>query len=271
MVTGGLSSEEMITLLYHAKTVGPVCERLAKVGGFKVLRDLSSTNISGTILRWGSVIPLLRYEGRVFNSNDAVSLSRNKKASRQVLLDLSPTTWYGLTDVRTPCVIRPRRHHGGYKFFVCNNSTEVLRATKRCRLGWYATELVDKAEEYRVFVLQGRTVCVSQRFPGQHAIAWNLGMGGRLINVEKNEWPKIVVIAAINATKRLGLDWAAIDVATAKDGRTVVFEANTAPGLRNKYTINRIAKALSWADKNPPPPEAKGDTWKNLLHPGLTH
>ena len=260
----------MITLLYHAKTVGPVCERLARVGGFNAVMDLPLTHVGGTILRWDSVVTILGCDGRVLNSRDAVNLSRDKPASRKILGDLSPTTWYRLDDVKVPCVVRPKRHHGGYKFFVCNGITEVLRAVKRCRLGWYATELVDKAEEYRVFVLQGRVVCVSQRFPGQHAIAWNLGMGGRLVNVDKGKWHKNTVIAAIEAAKRLSLDWAAIDVAIDREGKPLVFEANTAPGLRNKYTISRIAKALNWADKNPPLPEAEGSKWKDLLHPALT-
>jgi hypothetical protein len=94
-------------------------------------------------------------------------------------------------------------------------------------------------------------------------------MGGKLINLGYKAWPIPVIQAALQAAKQLQLDWCAIDAATDKAGSVVVFEANTAPGLRNPYTIKQIGKTLAWIDKNGTPKEQKGEKWQRFLHPAL--
>jgi hypothetical protein len=163
------------------------------------------------------------------------------------------------------------KHFGGHRFFVCRTPKQAIYAIKRCGK-WYASALVDKQSEFRVFVCQGYVVAISQRFPAnESAIAWNLEMGGKLINVRYKEWPLKAANAAILAAKKLGLDWAAIDVAIDKAGKPVVFEANTAPGLRNPYTLSHIAKTLVWTDSHPYPKPIGKDvkSWRSLIHPAL--
>jgi glutathione synthase/RimK-type ligase-like ATP-grasp enzyme len=113
---------------------------------------------------------------------------------------------------------------------------------------------------------------VSERFPAHpEDIAWNLARGGRLINVVYDNWDPAICRGAIEATKRLGLDWAAIDIALDDNDNVVVFEANTAPGLRNPYTIKQIAKTFSWIGRHSTEYiERHLTAWtNNLLHPAL--
>ena len=264
-----------LTLLFHADATGPVCNRLAKAGkGLEVASDKRPLDLSRkTVLRWGSVVAV--NAATQINPVEAVKLARDKRASRTVLGDLAPATWFTLRDVKTPCVIRPKKHHAGIEFHVCKTDEEVKRViTRLTRRGktWYASELIDKAEEYRVFVLHGRVVCMSQRFPANATdVAWNLALGGRLINAKRDAWRPDVCKAAIVACERLGLDWGAIDLAVAKNGKVYVFEANTAPGLRNPYTLGQIAKSLMWAASNGKAPEIKTGAakWSHFIHPGL--
>lgn len=266
-----------LVLLYHAESVGPVCQRLSRAAtelgldGFQVVRDNQQIPNADVLVRWGSRVPAYGASGRVINSAEAVSLARDKRTSRQRLGSLAPQTWFFRDHIKLPCVIRPKAHHGGLKFFVCRTPLEVRDAIRRCGLKWYATELVDKKEEYRVFVLQGRVVCVSQRFPASpNAIAWNLEQGGKLTNVKFGSWPMPAVKAAIEATQKIGLNWAAVDVAIDTKDRVVIFELNTAPGLRNPYTLGQLAKAFSWIEDHGAPEELKGaDKWKQVIHPGL--
>lgn len=254
-----------LTLVYHAKSVGPVCRRLAVGTELKVLRDTEVIPAEASILRWGS-----RWPGKAkveLNSAEAVGLARNKKLSRQLLAELSPATWYDRADLQFPCVIRPRHHHAGQKFFVCQNQTEALQAIKVCRKGWYASELINKAREFRVFIYQNYVVAVSERFPATpEAIAWNLALGGRLVNLDRKMWPIQILKSALLAAKKLSLDLAAIDLAEDTTGRVMVFEANTAPGLRNPYTINQLTRVLISAA---PEPRTKETKWKHFLHPAL--
>jgi glutathione synthase/RimK-type ligase-like ATP-grasp enzyme len=202
-----------------------------------------------------------------------VTLARNKKASRQAMGALAPKTWFKAENVQLPAVVRPRRHHAANKFFVATTQAELKKAILKCGVGWYASELIKKDSEYRVFVLHGRIVAVSQRFPAHTAdVAWNLATGGKLINLKHASWPVPVLKAAIAATKAVGLDWSAMDIATEKGtGRVVVFEANTAPGLKNPYTLGCIAKAFNYVASHgtPKPVTASASKWKDYIHPAV--
>ena len=222
------------------------------------------------IVRWGS-----RWEGAadaVINSTEAVSIARDKRESRRILSGICPTTWTLRGQIQVPCVIRPRRHHAANKFFVCRTQADIDLAIRRCGPGWYASQLIEKAHEYRVFVLQGRVVCVSERFPADaSAVAWNLAAGGRLINVKRKSWPIAACNASILAARRVGLDWTAVDVVTDRDGRALVLEVNTAPGLKNPYTMEQIAWALGSVAETPTLPAlpASAADWQTLIHPSL--
>lgn len=263
----------MITLVYASDAVGPICKKIASQypDKIKVVQDTQLRGpVKGTLVRWGS--RTTANADTTFNSAEAINIARDKAESRRQLGELSPPTWFRLNDIRFPCVIRPRRHCKGQRFFVCKTPREAEKAVLRCRRGWYATKLVDKAAEYRVFVLQDHVVAVSERFPGKPGdIAWNLALGGRMTNVRYKEWKTAPIVAALKAARKVGLDWGAIDVAIDKDGRAVVFELNTAPGLRNPFTIKQIATALVNSGTVPTNKHKfeEGTTWKKLLHPAL--
>ena len=276
----------MINIIYRAETVGPVCQRVARESNvIQVIRDNKPVP-SGTIVRWGSVWPADGNVRRSINSAEAVAVAQDKIESRKRLGDLSPATFFRKQDLpnpsnfelpahleQLPLIIRPQKHHAGKRFFVCKTQLAVKQALRKCPV-WYATTLVDKASEYRVFVCQGRIVAVSERFPAPNAvgasrIAWNLALGGRLINVRYSDWPVPVCKASILAAERLGLDWCAIDIAVDVSGNVFVFEANTAPGLRNPFTIQQIAKVFSWINEHDTPIPSERDRWQNLRHPAL--
>lgn len=271
-----------VTLVYKASEVGPVCQRLSKaavaagLSPFDIVHNdstLSHVNMTnGTVVRWGSVLPSI--VGKVvINSSEAILLARDKKASRQTLGDLSPKTFYTKETAIFPAVIRPRRHHAAKKFFVVTTQLQLKAAIKKCGLGWYGSELVKKEREFRVFVLHGRIVAVSERFPGNSVSeAWNLAAGGKLLNCKYTLWSIPVLQAAIEATAKLGLDFSAMDIAIEKvTGRVVVFEANTAPGLRNPFTLACIAKAFAWnLDHEVPKAVPTGASkWSQFMHPAL--
>jgi len=263
----------MVTLIYRAKTVGPVCNRVAKAAptSIRFARDHGLVVPEGLIVRWGSVIAA---DNPALNSADAVQVAKDKIETRRRLGPLAPPTFFKRETIpdpeKMPCVIRPAFHHAGKKFYVCSSKAAVNKAIDRCGALWYASLLIDKAHEYRVFVCQGHVVAVSERFPADaKAVAWNLAMGGRLINVRYKEWPIPVCKAAIAATEKLGLDWCAIDLAVDTGGDLFVFEANTAPGLRNPFTIGQIARTFTWIDQHGTPKPAKGSTWQTLMHPAL--
>lgn len=264
----------MITLIYHGKQVGPVCRHIAvlKPDQINVVRDTDPLpDGESVLLRWGSV--LNEYPDRkVLNPRWSVSLAKDKIASRQTLKGLCPETWTHSWSVKVPCVIRPKQHHGGFRFYVCRTPREVRKAIRKCekRGGWYASPIVDKAREFRVFVLQGRVVRVSERLPNDpSAIAWNYTQGNSMKTVKRIEWPLNAVLASLQGCSRMGLDWAAVDVAIDRDGKAVIFEMNTQPGLSGPRALRQIARAFAWAGVNDYPEAPRGESVDDLLHPAL--
>lgn len=240
----------MITLLYHARSNGAICKRIAAASEGKIIafcdKDLPILpKADGLLVRWDSKVEV--EVGREINKAAAVALSRNKRASRLILDGLCPITWVDRGSCRYPCVVRPRRHFGGHKFFLCNNREELNRATRLCGgpQRWYASEFIEKTDEFRVFVLNGEAFKVVRRYrrDADPLVPWNAHNGGLSRRIKPEHWPVGVAEIAEEATKRLGLDLAAVDVIS-KDGKNYVLEANTAPGLEREGTIKRFAKLL---------------------------
>lgn len=242
----------MVTILYHARTNGYVCKRIAQVNPTVIeaicdKNELPTTHLHATLVRWDSKAELKA--DRTINSADSVRLSRNKRKSRLELdcAGLGPETWTHRADVVFPAVVRPKRHFGGHDFYLCENKEDLNVAIGKCGIGrWYASEFIEKISEYRVFVLNGETFKVIRRYRDDvdPKVPWNFHNGGKSIRVKKESWPKDVVKIAEKGLKTLGLQLAAIDVIMDKEGKPYVLEANTAPGLDRQKTIELFAKKL---------------------------
>ncbi len=111
-------------------------------------------------------------------------------------------------------------------------------------------KLVPKENEYRIHVFNGKVIDFAQKklrngykeIKGRDQYVRNTANGWIFarIGVEVSDAAKK---AAIAATKAVGLDFAAVDLATTKKGGVIVFEVNTAPGIEGT-TIQTYAKAI---------------------------
>lgn len=256
--------------MYKSENVAPIVRALQEEseGHIRAEHEDAVTGHRHTLLRWDSKkeVPA----DMTLNAAEAVALSRNKRLSRQAFpADITPATWFTKRDIELPCIVRPSYHHGGEQFFHCRSIRDVYDAIAACRpRRWYASAIVDKAREFRVFVFQGKVICVTEKFPpeGNTQIAWNLNQGGTMKNLGRDSWPPNVIDVAIKAMNSVTLDWGAVDVATDQGGRAFVFEVNTAPGLKNAYTIKQVMRAFRSLEPQAPEVPAY---WKTVIHPSL--
>lgn len=267
----------MISLMFHGRTIGYICQRIAthSKGKIVALSDSSPLppKIEGTLIRWDSKVRLAA--DRTINTAEAVALSRNKRDTRLKLTGLCPPTWTSWLHQRKeytyPCLVRTKRHFAAQGFYVCQNLKEVEAALKKCGYQhWYISPIIKKVQEYRVFVFQGCCLKVVRRYhddPTQ--VAWNIANGGKSKRLKRESWPIPIVKAAIAAGQRINLGWYAADVIVDAEGRPYVLELNTAPGLERDETIVALAKTCKWAGQNEPPPQAVGETWLDLIHPAV--
>lgn len=246
--------------------------------GIRAYRNDMRLPVDQMVFRWGCVSELPG-EPTVINTARAIGVVDDKVGFRRVMdaEDLCPTTYYTEEDVVFPCIIRPKRHHQGRHLYVCNNRVELYTAMNRCVKksgGWYGSEIIKKVSEYRVFVVQGRCVCVAQKFPGNpNQVAWNVFQGGRFENVAWDNWPLKAVKVSIEAFNLSGLDFGGVDVMVDREGECYVLEINAAPSLTSPYRQQCFAKAFDYivqhGKKMIPLPEEKGG-YRKFIHPAIT-
>lgn len=242
--------------------------------GIRVFRNDAVLPEADLVIRWGctSNVP----SRNVLNKAEAIHLVGDKLGFRRILNeeDLCPATWFNIDDPITyPCIVRPRTHAQGRKLHVCNNRNELLLATSKYPMGYYISALINKVSEYRVFIVQGRVVCVARKYPAdENTVAWNVAQGGRFENVKWDEWPLKAVKHSIQAFNLSGLDFGGVDIMIDAEGNDYVLEINSACSLTSDYRQECFAKAFDYiidhGKEQIPLIEEKGG-YKKFIHPAV--
>lgn len=245
--------------------------------GIKVVRnDRAVPADAQVVIRWGTTSNVGVPGATILNDTKAIHEVNNKAGFRKLLNDakLCPKTWFNWAEHTFPCIIRPSHHAQGKQLYVCNTYDEVSAAVAKCDGGaWYASELIKKTHEYRVFVAQGRAVEVCEKHPDDpNAVAWNHAQGAHFENVRWGQWPVKVVEAAIKAFNLSRLDFGAVDVIVDSEGTAFVLEINTAPSLTSEYRQKCMTKVFDWMiergkDRIPVAPGNRG--YQRLIHPAI--
>lgn len=234
------------------------------------------------VVRWGCTSNI--NSKNVLNSADAIHQVNNKMAFRKALNEdeLCPRTFFEDTDpvekddIEFPLVVRPAHHSRGRNLHVVNTARDFNRVVQR--LGpnnWYASELINKSREFRVFVVQGLAVAVAEKTPGNpQDVAWNVARGGRFDNVRWGDWPLKTVSLAIQAFQLTDLDFGGVDVMEDQNGEPYIIEINSAPSLTSPYRQEAFGKAIhhmaeNGKDRLPLRVEHQENNWRHYVHPAI--
>jgi len=261
--------------------------RLSTTGIVGVLneRDPFPNNPPDFVFRWGCTATLPYREPAVINTAEAIHKVANKASFRKELSNagLAVDCWLDVAEwVRAgsplPVIIRPTNHHQGRNLHLARTREDVLRTCSRDRMpnGYYISRVFDKTKEYRVFVVQGRAVCVARKTPGNPGdIAWNVAQGGRFDNVRWDDWDLGAVRRSIEAFNLSGLHFGGVDIMADDNRNYCVLEINSAPSLTSPYRQECFAKAFDYiVTRNsdlriPLSPEIGGYT--KFIHPAISN
>jgi glutathione synthase/RimK-type ligase-like ATP-grasp enzyme len=147
---------------------------------------------------------------------------------------------------------------GGSKVFCRTKTTSfegrgIVVATKPSELvdAPLYTKLFNTYQEYRCHVFNGKVIDFTQKklrngykeIPnrGEYVRSW---ANGWIFARQGVVLPKGMEEIAIAATKAVGLDFGAVDLAVDAKGNVVVFEINTAPGIEGT-TLKKYAEAIT--------------------------
>lgn len=228
------------------------------------------------VFRWGCTASLpAGFKGKVVNNAKAIHLASDKAASRKVLVDFAPQTWFQPEEVtKYPVVVRPRHHAQGKQLWFCTNQSQVTRAWEATNCDGYISEFVDKVREFRVAGVGGRCVWVAEKTPADpKAIAWNVAQGGKFTNVRFGSWPLEVVRVGLLSIKMLELDFGGADLMVDAEGAVYVLEVNSAPSQTSPYRQECMGKAFKWLMENGLERVALGKNmaeWRSFVHPAVS-
>lgn len=240
--------------------------------GIGVFRsDLYYPPEADLVFRWGCTAPVRATS--ILNKVEAIHVVSDKLEFRKVLdtQGLCPKTWFQEEDVKFPAVVRPRTHHQGRRLWVCQDRPSLRAAISRCAEDFYASELINKTAEYRVFVVSGRVACVARKFPANpDAVAWNVYQGGRFENVRWDDWPLPVIKVAVRAFLLSGLDFGGVDIMVLGP-KAYVLEINSAPSLTSPYRQRCFTKAFDWIVQKGKGflPLGTRENYRKYIHPAI--
>ena len=264
---------------------------VSNVRNFRPKDIAAAQGTIGYLFRWGCTSSLselgLSAATITVNTSDSIQWCSNKKLGRLAMQEAGvpvPQTWGSAEELRAftgQVVLRPAQHAQGRNLFTYNldrgdedQFDELVE--KAGRLGsHYVSVLVNKVNEYRVFIAQNRVVWIAKKTPGNpDQVAWNVAQGGRFDNVPWGEWPKKVVQAAMAAAKVSTCDFCGVDVMVDAEGNPYVLEVNSAPSQTSPYRQQCVAKVFDYIivhgkDHFGDVPDSRNRTWKSYIHPAL--
>lgn len=262
-----------------------ICQ--ASETGLKFVRNdrMTDEDLEGIdlVIRWGctSSVPI----NKVLNTATAIHKVSDKAGFRNLLCNdqttrhNTPTTVFGLIQALglltedTPLFVRPRLHSQGRRAYLVKSQDGLLKATTACGEGWYASEYINKVQEFRVFVVQGRVVWVANKIPADvSSITWNVAQGGTFENVKWGDWNLNVMQVAVNSFKLSGLDFGGVDVMVDENGKAFNIEINSAPSQTSPYRQACTAKAFDYIVENGKEHMDLNydyDGWRRYIHPAI--
>ncbi|HEY6018762.1 MAG TPA: hypothetical protein VIY48_02400 [Candidatus Paceibacterota bacterium] len=221
-----------------------------------ITEDLVSSAGSTRILwRWGSKVDYMpRFETPRLEVNPlgVCQLSADKPAVRRLCLgnDIRiPKTYFTAAEARqhfatkvTPLIWRPRSHYAGQNFVVVNNQGEVTQE------GGYWSELLEKTNEYRVYVLFGRVLGVDEKIvEDKTQVAWNHAQGGRFEVLHWDKWPSVACWFSTKLAHRMSMHFGAFDLIKT-DGKLFMLEVNSSPAMTSVYKLDLLRRSVAWLE-----------------------
>ena len=281
----------MITQILRRKGLGRgSCAGISRYWANELGRDVRAIQYDkedpdcDILIRWGCTASVVSHHLFTINTSQMIHRVNDKVGCRRELLDLCPPTMFLVEDdVFCPpnytgnegmWIGRQSTHSQGRNAVFCKSLEDIHNDSKST----YWTLYLPKQKEYRIYCLFGKVLCVAEKIPTDPtAVLWNKAQNGStFVNVRWGEWPIEVCKMALEAQRRIGIDFSGIDVIVYNE-QPYLLELNSAPTLSLAYRQQCFAKGFEWViqyienyNKKPPFFEKEIVTnYKQLIHPAM--
>lgn len=243
----------------------------------KITNDDVPTNFSSlyNIFTWGNVRRLPTITGEcnknIYNKDTLDKAEFRKKISESSLMRSlrSRHNSFGIVPTQTgniqamynfarnyaseTLILRPNHHHGGSGFHIIDGTLDEKFNKIRTHYsnGSYLSVYIPKVREFRVMVMNSKVLFMIEKIvENKDTYAWNVSLGGRMVNVRWSEWIPEVAKIAIVASEITGADYAAYDVIVDANGVCYVLEENKSPRVEEQYWSTCLAKGFDYIIDN---------------------
>lgn len=249
--------------------------------GLKVVTKDDIEVTGGFVFRWGCTATIPG-DPVVVNSAKAIHRVFDKRTFRMEMsaADLSPQSWDSLgsfwnSGFNRGVLIRKNNHSRSEDMYVATDTIDVANIAERLGQGnYYISELIQKTNEYRVMIVQGRVIGIIEKQPrNKNEVSWGCVDTGEYKYIEWSEWPLEVTRKALQAFSLSGLTFGAVDVICGPTGlsgpnRPYVLEINSAPWL-SPYFCKIFVQAFDYIVKNGKDDitPVEGNSFHGYIHP----
>lgn len=230
----------MSTKIYPYMNGSKSAKSLAQALGIKILRREGPARRVDTIINWGSsLIERHIFTSKILNNPGCVRVAGNKLLTFEVFKHCDAPTVEWTTDKKKAIdwtiegqqvVVRKKlTGHSG-------EGIEIVSVNDPMPDAPLYTKYTKKKDEYRIHVFQGEVIFQQRKARKKDVpddrVNWQVRnlKGGFIFANDGVLAPDVVTDAAKLAVQALGLDFGAVDIGY-KDGSTVCYEVNCAPGL----------------------------------------
>jgi hypothetical protein len=229
----------------------------ARMLAWKLGADYSEAFLGGSptvVLRYGnSTTP--SPDSFEFNKSRSVAIASQKVRCRGMLISRGisvPKTMFSPDEINEGFdpkkfyIARPPHHFQGRNFYVTKSYDDI---SKYLRIGYYVQELIEKADEYRVFVFRDKIMEASIKTKSRanaDMLIRNHRRGWKFNHVPVADLPDILKRTCRSSAGCIGIDFCAIDCCLGEDGKFYILEINSAPGLIERKADVFVTKFMEY-------------------------
>jgi glutathione synthase/RimK-type ligase-like ATP-grasp enzyme len=217
-----------------------------------ILRDRDSN-----IINWGNHIYA---NGSFFKLNKphGIANASNKAKCRMILQSKHiavPKTQLcnQRISINFPIIIRPPHHSKGHYFYLFQDIEELAQCNIDIGDHWYASEVFEKTNEYRIHCGHGRIILIKEKPLIDGEIRANQAINRDAWSyIGWDKYNREMCVASLKAIKAVELDYGAVDIMYNSNNETfAIAEINTSPTLSDSpYNCKKYAKYFNWCIEN---------------------
>lgn len=192
------------------------------------------------------------YGGIIINQSRAIDSTSNKLTCRTILTQngIACPAVYDIDTIgmvtKFPVIARPFHHSQGRHFHICENAKELASRVKE---GFYAQDMVEKKDEFRLFILNNKIIEASikeKMRPNADPMIRNHRRGWGFKRIRVADLNQSLKNHALSAARILQLNWGAVDCCMSVSDKPYIFEVNSAPGLIPRKAQKLAEKINFW-------------------------